>query len=111
MVDTSSLGKPTGSAAKTWAAIDEPPDPPAASTPSAWPRAVRSAITAAAPRPISVTARPRSPAARSSARLVPVAAATVSPSMSGTRPTGAPVPASTVTTSTPAARSRAARNA
>lgn len=32
------LGKPTGSTAKTWAAIEKPPDPPAASTPSTRPR-------------------------------------------------------------------------
>ena len=111
MVDTSSLGKPTGSAAKTWAAIDEPPEPPADSTPCTRPWAARTATTAAAPRPISVTARPRSPAARSAARPVPAAAATVSPSTSGASPAGSPVPASTVTTSAPAARSRAARNA
>src|SRR5581483_12336463 len=33
MVDTRSLGSPTGSPAMTCAAIDEPPEPPAASTP------------------------------------------------------------------------------
>ena len=111
MVDTRSLGSPTGSPAMTCAAIDEPPEPPAASTPPTRPRATRSATTAAAPRPIAVTARPRSAACRSSARLVPAAAATASPSMSGVSPSGSPVPASITITSAPAARSRPARNA
>src|SRR5689334_6974228 len=54
MVDTRSLGSPTGRPAMTCAAIDEPPEPPAASTPPTRPPATRSATTAAAPRPIAV---------------------------------------------------------
>src|SRR6185312_16273878 len=60
IVETSSLGIPTGSAAITCAAIDDPPDPPAASTPFTRPAATNSATTTAAPRPIAVTAAPRS---------------------------------------------------
>src|SRR6202007_420063 len=59
MGETSSLGRPTGSAANTCAAMDEPPEPPAESTPLTRPCAARSATTSAAPRPISVTALPR----------------------------------------------------
>src|SRR6185312_4122494 len=60
MVETNSFGKPTASPAITAAAIDDPPDPPAASTPWMRPDPAASAITAAAPRAIAATAAPRS---------------------------------------------------
>ena len=95
IVDTISLGTPTGSARMASAAIEVLPDPPAASTPSQRPSAYSRSTTAVAPRAIASTAWPRSPAARSASTSAPAAAPTSSRVTSGSTSGGPMIPAST----------------
>ena len=74
MVETISFGTPTGSARIACAAIDVPPEPPSASTPSQRPSACRRRddrrrALGHGDRPPA----PRSPAARSAATSAPAA--------------------------------------
>ena len=111
IVETISLGTPTGSARMASAAIDVLPEPPAASTPSQRPSAYRRSTTAVAPRAIVSTACPRSPAARRASTSAPAAAATSSRLTSGATSGGPMIPASTRIVPTPAACRRSRRNA
>ena len=111
MVDTISLGTPTGSARMASAAIEVLPDPPAARTPSQRPSAYSRSTTAVAPRAMASTAWPRSPAARSASTSAPAAAPTSSRVTSGSTSGGPMIPASTRIVRTPSACRRSRRNA
>ena len=78
IVDTISFGTPTGRARIADVAIDEPPEPPSPRTPSSRPSACSRRTISAAPRAITATAAPRSPAAASSFTSAPAARATSS---------------------------------
>ena len=103
MVETISLGTPTGRACIAAVAIAVLPEPPADRTPWIRPSSYRRRASAAAAPAMAPIAAPRSPAAPSAATSTPVAAPTSSRVMSGSTRGGSSVPTSASSTSTPAA--------
>ena len=76
MVETITLGTPTGRARMAGVAREVPPLPPMERMPSSLPRAKSSGTSFSAPRAITSMASPRSFLAASAARSTPTAAAT-----------------------------------
>src|SRR5918999_3303332 len=110
MVETISLGTPTGRACIAAVAIAVLPEPPADRTPWIRPSSYRRRASAAAAPAIAPIAAPRSPASASAAGSTPVSAPTSSREMSGSTLAGSSVPTSASTTSTPAPRRRERMN-
>src|SRR4051794_17774113 len=105
IVETRSLGTPTGSARSARAATADPLEPPTASTACSSPRSYRSRTTCAAPAAIVSIAAPRSRASRSAPSPAPAASATALAPTSAIPPPSENVPASTTVTAQPAASS------
>src|SRR5918999_2700217 len=109
MVETISLGTPTGRACIAAVAIAVLPEPPADRTPWIRPSSWRRRASAAGAPAMAPMAAPRSPAAPSAATSTSVAAPTSSRVMSGCTPGGSSVPTSASSTSDPCPRSRSRR--
>ncbi len=108
-VETISLGTPTGSPRIAAAATEALPEPPMLTTPCSCPSPYSRASTAAAPRPMTVIASPRSAARASSACSAPPARATSSREMSAGTWGSPSTPASIITAAAPAASIRSRR--